>query len=277
MGLCSICGKPAGFLRSKHKECEAERLGLMADLTGLALTAITEGVGLEIVGERFSGALSRNFIEPAEARALLVTAWEKAVSQALEDGFLEHEEERRLISFKEHFSLGQSELDARGAFTRTLKAAVLRDVFEGRVPQRLTIDGNLGLNLQREESVVWTFPGTRYLEDRTRRQYVGRSHGVSVRIVKGVYYRTSAFQGHPVTYTERVCLDTGLLAATNKHLYFKGPAKSFRIPFRKVVSWESFSDGIGLFRDSASAKLQVFVTGDGWFTFNLLSNLSRIA
>jgi len=35
-----------------------------------------------------------------------------------------------------------------------------------------------------------------------------------------------------------------------------------------------YSDGIGIHRDAASAKPQIFVTGDGWFTYNLVVNLA---
>jgi len=47
-------------------------------------------------------------------------------------------------------------------------------------------------------------------------------------------------------------------------------------PYAKIVSFEPFSDGLGLVRDAAIAKPQIFVTGDGWFTYNLVTNLSRI-
>ncbi len=77
-------------------------------------------------------------------------------------------------------------------------------------------------------------------------------------------------------HTERVHVDTGWFVVTDKNVYFAGPRKSVRIPYTKIVSFEPFSDGIGLMRDAASAKPQIFVTGDGWFTYNLVTNLSRI-
>jgi len=67
-----------------------------------------------------------------------------------------------------------------------------------------------------------------------------------------------------------------MLIATDKHIYFAGPKKSFRVPYAKIVSFLSFSDGVGLVRDAVSAKPQIFVTGDGWFAYNLLANLARL-
>jgi hypothetical protein len=94
--------------------------------------------------------------------------------------------------------------------------------------------------------------------------------------MKGVYYRVGAFKGHAVEYTERVHVDNGWIAITNKNIYFAGPRKSLRLSYPKIVSFEPFRDGIGVMRDATTAKLQVFVTGDGWFTYNLVTNLSQI-
>jgi hypothetical protein len=102
---------------------------------------------------------------------------------------------------------------------------------EGKLPRRVTIEsGKLPFNFQKNEQLVWLFQNVEYLEDKTRREYVGKSSGVSIRIAKGVYYRTGAFKGHPIERTERVSLGHGLLGVTTKHLYFDGPNASKRAP-----------------------------------------------
>lgn len=203
--------------------------------------------------------------------------WENAVQQFLEDGVLDANEESRLVEFKERFALSQDELDRNGAFMRTAKAGVLRGILGGVISDRVSLDGSLPINLQRGERVVWAFAGSQYLEDKTRREFVGRSQGVSVRVMRGVYYRVGAFKGHPVEHTERVLVDTGLVVVTDKNIYFAGSKKSVRIPYAKIVTFEPFSNGVGVMRDAANAKAQIFVTGDGWFTYNLVTNLSRIS
>jgi len=123
---------------------------------------------------------------------------------------------------------------------------------------------------------VWVFQRCDYLEDKIHRQYEGGSQGVSIRVMKGVYYRMGAFKGQAVDRTERVHVDTGLVVVTDKNIYFAGPAESLRIPYTKIVSFQPFSDGIGVIRDAASAKPQIFVTHDGWFTYNLVTNLAKL-
>jgi hypothetical protein len=94
--------------------------------------------------------------------------------------------------------------------------------------------------------------------------------------MKGVYYRVGAFKAQPIETTERTYIDSGWVAITNKHVYFAGSRKSVRIPYTKIVSFEPFSDGFGIMRDAASAKPQIFVTGDGWFSYNLVANAAQL-
>jgi hypothetical protein len=48
------------------------------------------------------------------------------------------------------------------------------------------------------------------------------------------------------------------------------------VPYNKIVSFLPFDDGIGIVRDAQTAKPQIFKTGDGWFTYNLLVNLAQM-
>src|SRR5690606_38189287 len=145
-----------------------------------------------------------------------------------------------------------------------------------QLPSRLNIDGQLPFNLQKSEQLVWVFQGVDYYEQKTRTRYVGGSQGVSIRIAKGVYYRTGAFKGERVQTAETIHADTGLMGLTNKHIYFAGSAKRFRVAYNKIVTFEPFSDGIGIQKDTQSAKPQSFCTHDGWFTYNLVTNLARL-
>jgi hypothetical protein len=67
------------------------------------------------------------------------------------------------------------------------------------------------------------------------------------------------------------------MVVTTKHIYFSSPEKALRIAYDKIVSFLSYTDGVGVVRDAATARPQTFVTGDGWFTYNLLMNLSEMA
>jgi hypothetical protein len=277
MATCKYCNKPAGFLRFTHKDCTTKFNNGKAEITSTALSAIQNNTDLNDLNRSIERIGSDSFISLTEQKSLIVSAWEKAVDNFLDDGILDRSEETRLVQYKNHFLLNDSDLDSNGHLTKTAKAAVIRELAEGKIPERVSLDGSISLNLQKGEKIIWAFPNTEYLEDKTKRAFVGRSAGVSVRIMKGVYYRESAFRGHPVEYTERVSLGRGLLVLTNKHMYFHSPTKSFRVQFQKIVSFEPYSNGIGFSRDSANAKPQIFINGDGWFIYNIVSNVANLA
>jgi hypothetical protein len=208
---------------------------------------------------------------------IVAAAWESALCDALEDNVLTPEEEHALIEFRDRFNLSSEELDRKGSYSKLVKAAVLRELFEGKIPERVHVRGSIPFNLKRGETIVWVFNNVQYYECRARRTYVGGYGGLSVRVAKGVYLKGGAFRGNPVVTTQTMLVDQGTLAATKNHLYFQGPRKSFRVPYDKITSFTPYADGIGIQRDAPSARPQSFLTGDGWFAYNLIANLARLA
>jgi len=276
MSNCKYCGQPAGFLRRQHREC-AERYdaGWQKMIATAQQAALGQG-DISSLHANISSIAANSLIRPEQVKEALIRGWEQAVSHFIEDGDLSAEEETQLTAFAAHFSLTQSDLDQRGIYTQFVKGAVLREIMEGNIPDRVKTDRPLPFNFQKSESLIWVFDNVDYYEDKTRRQYVGSSSGVSFRIAKGAYFRTGGFRSHPVETTERVYMGTGIMAVTNKHIYFTSSEKTFRVRLDKIVSFMPFSDGVGIQRDAATAKPQFFTTRDGWFTYNLLMNAGNV-
>ena len=275
MGNCIYCDKPAGFFRTRHQECwlrHEEGKDEIISLVGGGL----KGGSLSRLETSIRQVASASNIDASTMKSLVVTGWEKAVDDAFDDDMLTNKEETALVALGQHFDLSQEDLDENGAYTKVVKGAVLREILEGKIPEKLHITGNLPFNLQKTEKVVWVFRDVDYYKTRTRTQYVGGSHGVSVRVAKGLYYRVGAFKGERVQNPETIHADTGLLGVTSKHIYFVGTIERFRIGYAKIMAFEAFSDGIGVQRDALTAKPQSFVTEDGWFTYNLITNLAQM-
>ena len=179
------------------------------------------------------------------------------------------DEDEALAKYAHHSGLTQKDLDRNGAQTSLVQAAVIRDVTQGIVPQRQTITDTIPFNLMKSEQLVWVIRDVDYLETVVHRERRGASHGVSIRVARGLYYSPRQFRSRPIEWEETVHADTGLLGLTTKHLYFAGARKKFRVRYDKIVSFEPYSDGLGIMRDAQTAKPQVFRTGDGWFAYNL--------
>ena len=208
---------------------------------------------------------------------LLVRAWNAAVGAALEDGVLTEAEEDALSRYLDRFDVfrtgGQ---DHEAMRLKLVKAASIRELTEGIVPKRQTIQGQLPFNLMKSEELVWVFGGVAYLEDVTRREMHGSSRGLTIRVARGIYYRPSTFKSRVVEWDETVRLDTGLMGLTTKHIYFAGDTKRFRVRYDRIVAFEPYSDGIGIMREAQTAKPQTFITNDGWFTYNMATNLAQM-
>lgn len=277
MGDCIYCRKPAGWFREKHKECDAKYRAGCERIMALARDTMRSPTGnISAMETKARELASDSFVQDATIPGLLVKAWEDTVQSALEDNVLSLEEEDALERVLKHFRWTQDDLDKNGAYTALAKGGAIREVLEGKIPARMRVEGQLQFNFQKGEQLVWAFSPVKYYEVRTRRSYVGGYQGMSVRVARGVYYRVGGFRGNPVDTSEAVHADTGILGVTQKHLYFAGQAKSFRVRYDKVVSFTPYSDGIALQRDAATAKPQAFLTGDGWFTYNLVANLANL-
>lgn len=282
MGVCVHCGKPAGLFRSRHDDCE--RRNRIAAITierkkQDGVRAIKAAIGDAVrsasipsdLSETISEIRTNHGISDQDVKPIFVSIWENTAEAFLDDSIITTDEERVLHDLQKATGI---DLGFSPIFSRVVQAAALREVMEGRIPTQFRIDIPLPFNLQKGERPVWYYKNSDYVEDKVRRHYEGRSQGISVRVAKGVYYRVGAFKGRPVDTTERVRVDSGLFLVTDKHLYFAGPKKSLRIPYAKIVSFEPFENGIGIHRDAVTATAQMFTVADGWFVYNLVTNIA---
>ncbi|MEO8233505.1 MAG: hypothetical protein ABI638_14580 [Ignavibacteriota bacterium] len=206
----------------------------------------------------------------------LIKSLEKAIYKSLDDGVITEVEEESIKEFIDHFQLSVDKLSNSKAYSKLVKSLILRDIFNGNLPKRIQITNQVPFNLQKNETLIWLINGVDYYTDKVRREYVGRTQGVSLRIVKGVYYRLGEFKGHPVDTVEKIYLGRGILGFTNKQLYFFNSQTSFRIRYDKIISVSPSSNGFTIIKDGVTAKPQAFIDGDGWFSYNLITNLSQI-
>ncbi len=263
--LADASGKAAAQLD------EAAEARLLRSARAAAL-AMADG---ESALQELADAIDQSALPPAQRRELLAAAWEQAVEGVLEDGLLSLDEEAALVRYLRRFDLSAFDVDVNGGHTHMVQAATIREAAEGVVPQRQKLSERPPFNLMKSEQLVWTMDDVDYHEVVTRRERRGTSHGLSIRVAKGLYYRPGAFRSRVHEWEETVHVDTGLLGITTKHVYFHGSRKRFRIRYDRIVSFDPFDDGFGVMRDAQTAKPQSFRTGDGWFAYNLVVNLAQ--
>ena len=124
--------------------------------------------------------------------------------------------------------------------------------------------------------LVWVMDGIDDLEVVTRKERRGTSHGLSIRVARGIDYRPGTFRSRSVEWEETVHADTGLLGFTTKHLYISSGRKKFMVKYDRIVNFDPSADWFGIIRDAQTAKPQCFRTGNGSFAYHLAVNPAQM-
>jgi len=272
-GSCTYCGEKTSPLRWQHEECAEKNRAAWANMVSAATEAARSGVGLVTLRETLSNIALGGKVPLDRIREAEVAGFEGAVATILDSSVISPTQESLFVSFMKATDLTQEDLNTRGLWSRMVKGCILSDITSGNLKSRISA-ASLPFNFQKGEILLWAFQNCSYAAEKAHRSYVGGSSGVSFRIARGVYYRVGAFKGHSVETTSLDHVDTGILAITQKNLYFAGPHATFRIAITKIVSLVPYSNGFGLFRDKANAKREVFFVDDPWFAHNLLSHIT---
>ncbi len=196
MGICRYCGKPAGLFRSSHAECRAQHDHVAASIPDFFVKSLNSPLPAASFRDLTMQAAQTGHIRDDEFRALALRGLGSLVEAALANSVITEAEEGRIDEIRSAFGLQISELGETGR--KLVKAEILRDLEAGRLPKRVTLSGPSPLNLERGEHIIWIFNNTTFSTIRSRTQWAGRSQGVSIRIMKGVYYRAGASRGEPI-------------------------------------------------------------------------------
>ncbi len=277
MGKCKYCGLDAGFFRNHHDECERKyKLGLI-EISQICSDCFSSKEDFYLKDRDIKRIISDSYIDNASLQKEYLTLFDNAVDKYLDDGIIDSNEERTLARFIQYSGLSQSVLNSNKSLEKMLQSKVLQDILAGNVPApRIQISGDFPFMLGKTEHLVWLSRNIILHQQKIKKEFVGRSNGMSFRIMKGVYYRTGGFKGHPVETTVMQKIGTGSVCFTDKNIYFASPEKSLKIPYNKILSVDSYSNGVGIQKDGANDK-PIFLEGvSSWFAYNVIANYKMI-
>jgi hypothetical protein len=276
MGKCKYCGINSGLFKSYHKECLDKHQNGRNEIISVTEKAIMETSDFVGLNSAVSNIGKDCHIYGNDIISLMVNGFDKSVERVLEDGILTIEEEDKISKFNKHFDFSYEDMNKNGYYDKFTKSALLRVILNGQIPEsKIKVNGTLPFVLEKGEIIIWIYTNTQLLEQRTKTHYQGGSQGISVKIAKGLYYRTSAFKGFPIKTTEMQHIANGITCITEKNVYFASTIKNFKIPYKKLLTIDPYEDGIGLQKDGSTAKPIILKGIDGWFTYNVISNLSQ--
>jgi hypothetical protein len=272
---CIYCEKPVSFFSSKHEECEASAFRARDAISkqirsylecGDASYGGKASIDVLAAGARLSNDESKNAVKQG---------FHSAVSNILNQRVISAEEEARLSALIYDWGFHQSDLNRNGSWTKVVQSFVIRDLLEGKTPNRCTI-ANSTLLLGKNESYIWIFNRVDVYERKTHRSYEGRHAGFSVRIAKGIYLREGAYRGHAVEHVSTDHVGSGDFVVTNKNLFIVVGGHTTKLSLKKIVSVTPHSDGISFQCDGARAPQYSIRHLDPWFAYNVLMNLSAL-
>lgn len=180
-----------------------------------------------------------------------------AIRDVVDDDVLTETEERELFRLADALDLDIQTLAVRDM--AVFEELVIAGLNDGRLP---TVDA--AVMLKPGEIARATFSAA-LMKEVAVREMRGGSHGVSIRVAKGVSYRVGAARAKSVVVgTQMQVQDVGVLTVTNQRAIFTGDKRTLEFRYDKLVGMEQFSDGLrlsvsnrqlaSLFRFSASSS-----------------------
>ncbi len=121
------------------------------------------------------------------------------------------------------------------------------------------------LNLKKEEVVHFACP-TILKETRVvNLGYEGGSHGVSLRLMKGVSYRVGSHRGHLRKEEQLVETSRGYLVLTNKRVIlnpYQGK-KAVNISLSKILTYNCYDNALEIYKDGREKGFFFSITSSG--------------
>jgi hypothetical protein len=152
-----------------------------------------------------------HYVGSAEFRKLAIKGLVASINAAFKKHGLTEHDDQRIASLCNEFGIQGNELGPAGI--RFAKAEMLQRLDEGKLSSGVHL-ANSPIKLEPDEKAIWLFNNVTYYTMRNRTEYVGASSGISVRLMKGVYYRGGRISRSP--NQDRISFERGSRNFSNR-------------------------------------------------------------
>jgi hypothetical protein len=136
---------------------------------------------------------------------------------------------------------------------------------------QLPIINVTNINLMNDEVCHYADIGYTSKDKTITTGYTGKSSGVSIKVMKGLTYRTGGFGGTAIRENQRTTY-TGKLYITNKRVIYSSTNECFDKTFDKITSIIEATDGIILQTGSTSYSIILNTHKEFIKVFNMVKN-----
>lgn len=148
-----------------------------------------------------------------------------------------------------------------------MSTETLNMIKNGQLP---TIIGT-NINLANDEVCHYADIGYTFKDKTITTGYTGKSSGISIRLMKGLTYRTGGSGGKAIRENQRTTY-TGTLYITNKRVIYSSTNECFDKTFDKITSVTEVNDGIILQIGSTSYSIILNTHTEFVKIFNMVKN-----
>ena len=184
------------------------------------------------------------------------------------------EKEYYMYSLLRQYNISQDNSAISSAYGQFVQRLLIQDLKNNKLPHRYKYTPPV--NLEVNEIVVLPFFDVALYEERKQRRYVGGSKGVSIRLAKGLTYRTGGSKGYSEEYTYWQEKCRGQLIFTDKNIYFYSIEKSIKLPYKKVVAYAHDFHSLTIHPSRANAKPLYFSNLDGEFAEEVAKGIMNL-
>lgn len=213
---------------------------------------------------------ARKGMSPEKFKQQIIATMPFIIQAALADAILTVEEEKSIHEFTLLAGLTSDDIPQQSA-ELFVKAAVLRDLTEGKVVPRMHATKS-PFNLQKQETLIWAFPNVSVYTSKIHTEFQAGTSGMGVRVAKGVYLRTGDIKGRRVKKEVLQHLGSGPVVIASHNLYYLTGSTSGKIPVSKIISVAATDESVIVYRTGEKNMPLEFMVDDPWFFGNALLN-----
>jgi hypothetical protein len=285
MNLCPYCSQRISFFGTffggiNHTKCNADAKKHKNYLRRYIKQEALLGRFDRRAPEEFFSA--EKYLSLDEIEAQFAAGYDDAVEEMCDDLVLDDNELKNLEDFIGEFARiykpssyeHMMKMLNRFDTSRTLhQARTLYKLNQGKLIQRKP---PIGLFLNKNETFIYSWASVKCSTLNVKTKYKGRSTGGSYRISKNFSIRHTEHRGRPINYTEWTDKGYGVMAVTNKHLFFLGDGDKGDVKerFSSISSIDPTSDGFIInltLKTRPAVRFTLSGTSrDAWFASNII-------
>lgn len=275
MSVCRYCGQGAGWFKDAHDACVQKAQRGIEAVKQCVSDGIVERKQYSDISTRLDQLVSESDIPQDKVLPAIKEGWgdgarRRSIIQPISDS-----EFSAIADVYRAAGLTAEEMRKTLGLQAMSFSYLIWTVLHDQIDP---YHGPVQFNLQHGEVPVFGIANVLLTEERTVSSYVSGYSGASIRVANGVYYHLGGARGHREQSAALQEVDYGGFLMTTDGIYFGGTEHgvNFRLPYKQVVRFQSYSDAVGICKNGAKEKIFApqHVSDSGWFLFNILQALA---